>query len=192
MEAKEKFNSEVNQACQTRNALQGYLARLPHAEAEERLVLEKAFSCSLDSYQNQVRRLKKMHEEEAPALTVREVNRREREMGILTTDLALIENGIKTKQPEMHQLSSPDELLSLERLEDAVHGVLQASQATHQVLKDDNRYLTQIHNRLDWEASELSSLTKRAQSLSEATSEKCLGYVIIGLVVLLVLQLILL
>jgi len=192
MGTKEEFNSEVTQACQTRNTLQGLLARLPQAEDEERLILEKSLGPALVSYQHQVRRLKEMQETEASALTVREVNRREREVGILATDLALIENGLKTKQVEMQQIASPQELLALERLEDAVHGVLQASQTTYQVLRDDNRYLTQIHNRLEWETTELHSLTKRAQSLTEATSEKCLGYVIIGLVILLVLQLILL
>lgn len=192
MGTKEEFNSEVTQACQTRNALQGLLARLPQAEDEERLVLEKSLGPALASYQHQVRRLQELQTAEAPNLTVREVNRREKEVGILATDLALIENGLKTKQIEMHQIASPQELLALERLGDAVHGVLQASQTTYQVLRDDNRYLTQIHNRLDWETTELQSLTKRAQSLTEATSEKCLGYVIIGLVVLLVLQLILL
>ena len=192
MGTKEEFNLGVSQACQTRNTLQGLFARLPQVEDEERLVLEKSLESALASYQRQVGKLKEMQEAEVSTLTVREVNRREREVGILLTDLTLIENGLKTKQLEMHQISSPQELVALEDLGDAVHAVLQASQTTYQVLRDDNRYLTQIHNRLEWETSELSSLTKRAQSLTEATSEKCLGYVIIGLVVLLVLQLILL
>lgn len=192
MGTKEEFNQGVTQACQTRNTIQALIARLPQAEAEERLALEKSLAPAVTSYQNQVRRLREVNALEAPALTVREVNRRDRELGILTTDLALIENGMKTKQLDMQFLSSPQDQLALERLDDAVHSVLQASQTTYTVLRDDNRYLNQIHNRLDWETSSLSALTKRTQSLTEATSEKCLGYVIIGLIVLLVLQVVLL
>ena len=192
MGSKEEFNASVSQACQTRNTLQSLLVRLPQAEKEERLILENSIAPAFTSYKNQVRRLEEIAEGERQAVTARESSRREKEVSILKTDLSLIENGLKTKQLQMHAIQSPQELLDIERLGDSVHNLLLSTQATYDILRDDNRYLTQIKHRTDWEAVELSALTRKAQTLTDATSEKCMVYVIIALAVFLVLQLVLL